>query len=106
MKIIGMIMLVMLGFAVSASARTVYLENGEEIDAQRVWKKRDTIYVLVNRDILLTFAVQEVDVKKSGLRSATKKPKRMKHCPRRKASAAPRHEGKPQAPPPSTPRPH
>jgi hypothetical protein len=105
MKSFGLAVLLVLALAVSASAGTVYLKDGEEIDARSAWKKGNTVFVLVNRDILLTFPADEVNVSRSGLVKGGKKSKSKKHCPRRKTSSGSHRTVKRQASLPSQPDP-
>jgi hypothetical protein len=58
-------------------ARTFYLKNGEEINYQKSWKKNGRIYVLINRDTLIDFAPEEVNLKKTYHHGVSKK--RVKH---------------------------
>lgn len=51
--------------ATSAVARPVYLNDGSIVEAQKVWRAKGKVYILVNRDVLLTFAPEEVNVKKT-----------------------------------------
>jgi hypothetical protein len=58
-------------------ARTFYLKNGEEINYQKSWMKNGRIQVLINRDTLVSFAPDEVDMKKTYRQGLPKK--RVKH---------------------------
>jgi hypothetical protein len=51
--------------ATMALARPVYLADGGIIQAQKVWKEEGRIYVLVNRDSLIHFAPEELNLKKT-----------------------------------------
>ncbi len=66
-------------------ARTFYLKNGEQINYQKSWKKNGRIYVLINRDTLIDFAPEEVNLKKTYHHGISKK--RVKH------HRGKRHEG-------------
>ncbi len=66
------------------TARTFYLKNGEEIDYQRSWKKNGRIYVLVNRDTMIDFAPEEVDMKRTYEQGAPAKKVKHQHGKRHK----------------------
>lgn len=51
--------------ALPAAARPVYMKNGEVIDALGARKAGSTVVVTVNRDIVLQFRAEEVDLKKT-----------------------------------------
>lgn len=51
--------------ATATLARPVFLTNGEILDAQSVWREEDTIFVLLNRDSLITFSADQLDLKKT-----------------------------------------
>lgn len=51
--------------AAPASAARLYLKDGGEIEAQRVWRADDRVHVLVNRDTLTSFEPGEVNLKKT-----------------------------------------
>lgn len=51
--------------ATMALARPVYLADGGIIQAQKVWKEEGRIYVLLNRDSLITFSPEEINLKKT-----------------------------------------
>ncbi len=46
-------------------AKTFYLKNGEQIKYQRYWQKEGRVYLLINRDTLVDFAPEEVDLEKT-----------------------------------------
>lgn len=49
----------------AALARTVYLADGGTIQAQKVWKEEGRIYLLLNRDSLIHFSPEEINLKKT-----------------------------------------
>ena len=51
--------------ATMALARAVYLADGGIIQAQKVWQEEGRIYVLLNRDSLITFSPEEINLKKT-----------------------------------------
>lgn len=51
--------------ATVALARPVYLADGGIIEAQRVWQEEGEVFVLLNRDSLITFSPEEIDLKKT-----------------------------------------
>jgi hypothetical protein len=51
--------------ATVALARSVYLSDGGIIQAQKVWQEEGRIYVLLNRDSLISFSPEEIDLKKT-----------------------------------------
>lgn len=90
-----MTLALMFVFSQQASAKTVYLKNGDEIDCLKVWKEGGRINVLINRDTLVDFAPGEVDLNKTiGHRPVKKKVKH--HYKKRHAAArtAPKPEAK------------
>jgi hypothetical protein len=62
----------LLGLATLAQAVTVYLKDGGTIDAERVWRDKSTVYVLVNKEDLVELAPQEVELKKTFGKKAPK----------------------------------
>lgn len=58
--------------ATMALARPVYLADGGIIQAQKVWKEEGRIYVLVNRDSLIHFSPEEIDLKKTFAKTGRK----------------------------------
>ena len=55
----------LLVWAVSAQASTVYLKDGGRIKAKRVWREKGKVVVLLNRDSITSFAPGEVNLKKT-----------------------------------------
>lgn len=55
----------LLVWAVSAQASTVYLKDGGTIKAKRVWREKGKVVVLLNRDSITSFAPGEVNLKKT-----------------------------------------
>ncbi|GEM_PF-4410033 len=53
----------------AATAKTFYLKDGATIEYRRVWQQGGVIHVLINRDTLVSFMPEEVDLKRS-LRAA------------------------------------
>jgi hypothetical protein len=51
--------------AVGALARTVYLADGGIIEAQKVWQEEGMICLLLNRDSLITFSPEEINMQKT-----------------------------------------
>ena len=51
--------------AFAGTLKSVYLKDGGVIECQNVWKTNGKIMVLVNRDVLLDFSRDEVDLKKT-----------------------------------------
>jgi len=52
-------------WSVAAQAAVVYLKGGGQIKAQKVWRKKGAVVVLVNRDSITTFANSELNLKKT-----------------------------------------
>lgn len=48
-------------------AMTVHMKNDEQIEAQKAWRQGDTIYVQINRDLLIDFPASEVNLRKTKL---------------------------------------
>ena len=59
-----------------AEGKTFYLKNGEEIEYQQSWQKDGMIHLLVNRDTLLQFAPEDVNLKRSRVAAQAKIPTR------------------------------
>jgi hypothetical protein len=74
MKIIICAILMATVLGTPAFAAKVYLKEGGFIQAKKVWREGGTVHVLVNRDILTTFEVSEVNMK----RTFVKKPRLVK----------------------------
>lgn len=51
--------------AFAGTLKAVYLKDGGVIECQKVWKTNGKIMVLINRDVLLDFSRDEVDLKKT-----------------------------------------
>jgi hypothetical protein len=88
-------------------AKTFYLKNGEQIEYQRYWQKEGRVYLQINRDTVVDFAPDEVDMEKTVKAAKTgvvkKKVKHKKHVKPhavQKAAkpATPAVEGKQPAP--------
>ena len=54
-----------LSLAVQAAAKEVYLKDGSIVDCQSFKRVNGTVVVVVNRDVVLTFGSDEVDMKKT-----------------------------------------
>lgn len=88
--------------ATGALARTVYLADGGIIKAQKVWQEEGRVYVLLNRDSLITFSPEEINLKKTFTKkrpsAATKAVAKSVAAPKTTAPAAPAVAGKPVTP--------
>lgn len=72
MKTICLSLMLLMLFCSAASAKTtVFFKNGEALDAKSVWREGDTVFVLVNRDILVDFPKTEVNLKKTKVKKRT-----------------------------------
>lgn len=58
-------LLISLMLSMPAIAGPVYLADGAIVEAQKAWRSEGKVYVLVNRDVLLSFAPEEVNIKKT-----------------------------------------
>ncbi len=65
MKKLGLALVLVVLWAVSASAAWVYLKDGSWINARKVWREKGKVVVLVNRDSITAFANSEVNLKKT-----------------------------------------
>ncbi len=65
MKKIFYAVALVLVWSVAAQAAVVYLKGGGQIKAQKVWRKKGAVVVLVNRDSITTFANSELNLKKT-----------------------------------------
>lgn len=52
-------------FSQAVPAKTVYMKNGDEIDCRNAWVKDGKVNVLINRDTLVDFTRDEVDMNKT-----------------------------------------
>jgi hypothetical protein len=59
--------LLIMSLANIAAARTVYMNDESEIEAQSAWKDGEKVYVRINRDLCLNFPASEVNIRKSGI---------------------------------------
>jgi hypothetical protein len=59
--------LLTLFFADAAMARTIYMQDGSEMEAQSAWKEGDTVYLRINSDLCLDFPASDVKLSKSGI---------------------------------------
>lgn len=57
--------ILVLGWTVSAQAAVVYLKDGGTISASRVWRESETVMVLVNKESIASFSVNEINMKKT-----------------------------------------
>jgi hypothetical protein len=66
---------VLLGLTTSSLAADVYLNDGGIIKAKSVWRTKGFVHVLVNRDTLVDFLPQEINMKRTFVkhRHVTKK---------------------------------
>lgn len=80
-------------------AKTFYLENGGQIECQSYRQKGGRIFVLINRDTEVEFAVAEVDLHKT-VKAAGKEKKKARHKKRahHRVAAKPKAEGEKGAP--------
>lgn len=68
-------------------AKEVHLKDGSIIDSESVWRRGDKVVVKINRDTMLEFRQDEVDLGRTFPKAAAK-PRQVK---KKKASAAVRH---------------
>jgi len=75
MKIFFYAMVLVLVWAISAPAAVVYLKDGGQIRAQKVWREKGQVVVLVNHTSIASFALSEINLKKTfPLRKKKQKP--------------------------------
>ncbi len=65
MRIAGFILVLVLGWTISAAAATLYLRDGGTIKAKRIWREKGKVVVLVTRESITSFAASEVNLKKT-----------------------------------------
>ncbi len=65
MRIAGFILMLVLGWTISAAAATLYLRDGGTIKAKRIWRENGKVVVLVTRESITSFAASEVNLKKT-----------------------------------------
>ena len=58
-------------------ARSVYLADGGIIEAQKVWQEEGRVYVLVNRDSLINFSPEEINLQKTFAKKQQKPTKKV-----------------------------
>ncbi len=66
-KISFILWLLIVSFAGTAPAMTVYLNDESEIEAQSAWKDGEKVYVRINPELCLDFPASEVNTLKSGI---------------------------------------
>jgi len=65
MKTLFSVVVLVLFWAVSSPAAVVYLKDGGQIKAKRVWRENGKVVVLVNHESITSFASSEVNLKKT-----------------------------------------
>ena len=65
MKTLFSVVVLVLLWAVSSPAAVVYLKDGGQIKAKRVWRENGKVVVLVNHESITSFASSEVNLKKT-----------------------------------------
>lgn len=65
MKTFFSVVVLVLLWAVSSPAAVVYLKDGGQIKAKRVWRENGKVVVLVNHEAITSFANSEVNLKKT-----------------------------------------
>lgn len=88
-----LIMMVWLTAAGVCFGKQVYLKDGGVIDAQSAWRQGSKVYVKVNRDIVADFAANEIDLRRTFPKSASRQVKKVAAVP-----AEPKKAAGPQAP--------
>lgn len=89
-----LILMVWLTAAGVCFGKQVYLKDGGVIDAQSAWRQGNKVYVKVNRDIVADFAANEIDLRRTFPKSASRQVK--------KVSAVPAEPKKTAVPPPAS----
>jgi len=87
MKLSGRIALALciwLSLAGVCLAKEVYLQDGGIVECKSFWRKGNEVVVLINRDTLVEFGVNELNMKKTFAKA--RKPR---HVPKKAAAAAP-----------------
>ena len=92
----GSVVLAIMLTAVNVLAAQVYLKDGAVVDCQSFWQKSGTVYVKVNRDVLLEFGSGEVDLKKTF--HPHRAGKRTVRPPAKKVTVKPKPAQQPPAP--------
>ncbi len=75
------------GTSQAKTTKEVYLKDGGIIECQKVWQANGKVMVLVNRDTLVDFSKDEVDLQKTFAKKPVKKVKKAKV--RKKVAAKP-----------------
>lgn len=65
MKTLFSVVVLVLLWAVSSPAAVVYLKDGGQIKAKRVWRENGKVMVLVNHESITSFASNEINLKKT-----------------------------------------
>lgn len=73
----------------AATAKTFYLKDGATIEYRKVWQQGGLIHVLINRDTLVSFMPEEVDLKRTLRAAGLKKFPTPRAEKRRKAATHP-----------------
>lgn len=74
-KIWCLVVLLAVFVASDAMAARVFLKDGSVVQCQSFWRSKDTVYVMVNRDVMLEFSAGEVNTKKTFRARPVKKAK-------------------------------
>ena len=77
-KLWCLVVLLALFIVSEAMAANVYLKDGSVVQCQSFWRSNSTVFVKVNRDVLLEFAQEDVNVKKTFRARPVQKAKRVK----------------------------
>ena len=65
MKTFFSVMVLVLFWTVSSPAALLYLKDGGQIKAKRIWRENGKVVVLVNHESITSFASSEVNLKKT-----------------------------------------
>lgn len=65
MKRLGFALLIMMVWSASAFAAKVYLKDGSVIEARKVWRAKEKVVVLLNKQSIAEFSNSEVNLKKT-----------------------------------------
>lgn len=65
MKKLGLALVLVVCWVATASAARVYLKDGSWINAQKVWREKGKVVVLINKESITTFTNAEVNLRKT-----------------------------------------
>ncbi|MBT0652978.1 DUF5684 domain-containing protein [Geomobilimonas luticola] len=91
-KIWCLVVLLAVFIASDAMAARVFLKDGSVVQCQSFWRSKDTVYVMVNRDVMLEFSPGDVNIKKTFRARPVKKVQPVKQDAEKSEATSPGEE--------------